>query len=125
ILVHAPGERPRGEDTAVEAARASGERRARRHLSRRRTGRGPLRLQTCGAAEAAGPVRRPGAYPRRLRCSSSGRRRGVRGRRTVKLLLDTHILLWAALDPERISEECRTAIEDGTNEVYASAVSAW
>ena len=43
----------------------------------------------------------------------------------MKLLLDTHILLWAALDPERISEECRTAIEDGTNEVYASAVSAW
>jgi PIN domain nuclease of toxin-antitoxin system len=43
----------------------------------------------------------------------------------VRLLLDTHILLWAALDPDRISAECRVAIEDGSNDVYASAVSAW
>jgi PIN domain nuclease of toxin-antitoxin system len=43
----------------------------------------------------------------------------------VRLLLDTHILLWAALAPDRISERCREAIEDGTNDVYASVVSAW
>jgi len=43
----------------------------------------------------------------------------------VRLLLDTHVLLWAALDPDRISATCRTAIEDGSNDVYASTVSAW
>jgi PIN domain nuclease of toxin-antitoxin system len=43
----------------------------------------------------------------------------------VRLLLDTHIILWAALEPARISAACRSAIEDGTNDVYASAVSGW
>jgi PIN domain nuclease of toxin-antitoxin system len=43
----------------------------------------------------------------------------------VKLLLDTHVLLWAALEPERIAPDCRAAIEDAANEVWVSAVSAW
>jgi PIN domain nuclease of toxin-antitoxin system len=43
----------------------------------------------------------------------------------VRLLLDTHILLWAAMEPDRLSPECRTAIEDGANDVYTSVVSAW
>ena len=43
----------------------------------------------------------------------------------MKLLLDTHVLLWAALEPERIAADCRAAIEDGLNEVHVSAVSAW
>jgi len=43
----------------------------------------------------------------------------------VRILLDTHVLLWAAVDPDQLSAECRVAIEDGANEVYASAVSAW
>jgi PIN domain nuclease of toxin-antitoxin system len=40
-------------------------------------------------------------------------------------LLDTHVLLWSALDPDRISGTCRDAIEDGENSVFVSAVSAW
>jgi PIN domain nuclease of toxin-antitoxin system len=43
----------------------------------------------------------------------------------LKLLLDTHVLLWAAIDPTRIAPDCRAAIEDGANEVWVSVVSAW
>jgi PIN domain nuclease of toxin-antitoxin system len=43
----------------------------------------------------------------------------------VKLLLDTHVVLWAAVDPDRLAEETREAIEDGANDVYVSAISAW
>jgi PIN domain nuclease of toxin-antitoxin system len=43
----------------------------------------------------------------------------------LRLLLDTHVLLWAATAPEQLREEAREAIEDGGNEVLVSAVSAW
>lgn len=43
----------------------------------------------------------------------------------MKLLLDTHVVLWAAADAERLSLETREAIEDGANEVLVSAVTAW
>jgi PIN domain nuclease of toxin-antitoxin system len=43
----------------------------------------------------------------------------------VKLLLDTHVVLWAATDPERIEPQARSAIEDGANDVFASIVTAW
>jgi len=43
----------------------------------------------------------------------------------VKLLLDTHVLLWSATDPARIGEAARGLLEDGSNEVLVSIVSAW
>lgn len=43
----------------------------------------------------------------------------------MKLLADTHVVLWAALEPERLSQSCRSALEDGANEVRVSVVSAW
>ncbi|HTU63070.1 MAG TPA: type II toxin-antitoxin system VapC family toxin [Polyangiales bacterium] len=43
----------------------------------------------------------------------------------MRLLLDTHILLWSALEPERLSNAARIAIEDAENGVYVSAASAW
>lgn len=43
----------------------------------------------------------------------------------MRLVLDTHILLWAALEPERIAPGARAAIEDGENEVFVSAISGW
>lgn len=43
----------------------------------------------------------------------------------MKLLLDTHVLLWSATDPGRIDEETRSAIEDGANDLLVSVVSAW
>lgn len=43
----------------------------------------------------------------------------------MKLLLDTHALLWAVLSPERLSAAARTAVEDWDNQVFVSTVSAW
>ncbi len=42
----------------------------------------------------------------------------------MRLLLDTHALIWAAQAPDLIPEIAREAIEDGENIVYVSAVSA-
>lgn len=43
----------------------------------------------------------------------------------MKLLLDTHALLWSATSPARLVPEARTALEDGTHEVLVSIVTAW
>ncbi len=43
----------------------------------------------------------------------------------MRLLLDTHVFLWALDAPERLPSEARHSIEDATNEVYVSAVVAW
>jgi PIN domain nuclease of toxin-antitoxin system len=43
----------------------------------------------------------------------------------MRLVLDTHVLLWAASDPDRIAVAAREAIADGENEVFVSAISAW
>lgn len=42
----------------------------------------------------------------------------------MKLLLDTHALLWWAHDPARLSSDAHNAISDGENEIYVSPVSA-
>ena len=43
----------------------------------------------------------------------------------MRLLLDTHVLLWALTDDPRLGTEARDAISDGQNAVFVSAVSAW
>lgn len=43
----------------------------------------------------------------------------------MNLLLDTHVLLWALTDDERLRPEARSVISDGRNVVHVSAVSAW
>ena len=43
----------------------------------------------------------------------------------MKLLVDTHVLLWSATDPDRIAAETRAAMEDGANDLFVSIVSAW
>jgi len=43
----------------------------------------------------------------------------------VKLLLDTHLLLWAAHNPKRVPKAARTLIEDLRNELLFSAASLW
>jgi PIN domain nuclease of toxin-antitoxin system len=43
----------------------------------------------------------------------------------MKLLLDTHILLWAAGEPEQLSNQAKALIEDPENQLYFSAVSLW
>lgn len=43
----------------------------------------------------------------------------------MKLLLDTHTILWLLGDPSRIAPEARRHVEDLSNAVLISAVSAW
>jgi len=43
----------------------------------------------------------------------------------VKLLLDTHLLLWAAGEPKRLSKSARTLINNPENELLFSAASLW
>jgi PIN domain nuclease of toxin-antitoxin system len=43
----------------------------------------------------------------------------------VKLLLDTHLLLWAADNPKRLSKAARAVIENPENELLFSAASLW
>ena len=41
------------------------------------------------------------------------------------LLLDTHLLLWAAGEPERLSEQTRVLLLDPANSLMFSAASIW
>ncbi len=43
----------------------------------------------------------------------------------MKLLLDTHLLLWAAGEPTQLSAAARTFIVDEQNELLFSAASLW
>ena len=43
----------------------------------------------------------------------------------MKLLLDTHLLLWAAGEPRRLSRQARALIDDPDNELLFSAASLW
>jgi len=43
----------------------------------------------------------------------------------MKLLIDTHLLLWAAGEPERLSHAARALIEDSHHELLFSAASLW
>src|SRR5438552_10419326 len=43
----------------------------------------------------------------------------------MKLLLDTHVLLWLASEPDRIGISARAELENGDNQVLVSVVSAW
>jgi len=43
----------------------------------------------------------------------------------VRLLIDTHILLWADERPRRIAPALRTAMRDETNEIVVSAATIW
>jgi PIN domain nuclease of toxin-antitoxin system len=43
----------------------------------------------------------------------------------MTLLLDTDVLLWALLEPQKLSPELRNALEDSDNTLVVSAVCAW
>ena len=43
----------------------------------------------------------------------------------MKLLLDTHIWLWSALEPARLSRSVKAALEDRENELWLSPISVW
>jgi len=43
----------------------------------------------------------------------------------VRLLLDTHVALWAVVDDPRLSAKARDLIGDPANEIFISAGSVW
>lgn len=43
----------------------------------------------------------------------------------MKLLLDTHVLLWAAGTPDKLSPRARTLLDDPDHELVFSAASIW
>ena len=43
----------------------------------------------------------------------------------MRLLLDTHVVLWALEDPATLADQARAAIEDPANDVAVSAASLW
>lgn len=43
----------------------------------------------------------------------------------MRLLVDTHLMLWAVASSSRLSGEARALMEDAANEVYYSAASIW
>lgn len=43
----------------------------------------------------------------------------------MKLLLDTHAMIWAFSEPERLPPKARAAIEDSRNDVWVSSAATW
>ena len=43
----------------------------------------------------------------------------------MKLLLDTHVLIWMDTDPSQLSSAASSALQDPSNTVYLSVVSVW
>jgi PIN domain nuclease of toxin-antitoxin system len=43
----------------------------------------------------------------------------------LKLLLDTHIWIWSLIEPARLSNDVRTALESHENELWLSPISTW
>jgi len=43
----------------------------------------------------------------------------------MRILLDTHILLWALAEPKKLSKETRAHLEDSEAEILFSAASIW
>jgi PIN domain nuclease of toxin-antitoxin system len=43
----------------------------------------------------------------------------------MKLLLDTHIFLWAFLEPKRLGPRLREALVKGDTEIYLSSITIW
>jgi PIN domain nuclease of toxin-antitoxin system len=43
----------------------------------------------------------------------------------MKLLLDTHIWIWALVEPARLTGHVRAALESAENELWLSPISVW
>ena len=43
----------------------------------------------------------------------------------MRILLDTHTLLWAALEPEKLSTKAKALLSSLSTDVFVSAASAW
>jgi PIN domain nuclease of toxin-antitoxin system len=43
----------------------------------------------------------------------------------MRYLLDTHVLLWWLVDPDKLTSKARDIIEDKANTIFISSVSIW
>jgi PIN domain nuclease of toxin-antitoxin system len=43
----------------------------------------------------------------------------------LRLLLDTHIILWSAAEPEKLSQNITNELESNSNELWFSPISMW
>jgi PIN domain nuclease of toxin-antitoxin system len=43
----------------------------------------------------------------------------------VRILLDTHVLIWALDDPTQLSTAATTALQDPANDLLLSAATVW
>ena len=43
----------------------------------------------------------------------------------MRLLLDTHTILWAMLNDPKLSTPARLLIEDSSNEIFVSVICIW
>jgi PIN domain nuclease of toxin-antitoxin system len=43
----------------------------------------------------------------------------------MRMLLDTHVLLWSLLEPERLGADVARKLEDEANELWISPITAW
>ena len=43
----------------------------------------------------------------------------------MKILLDTHVFIWMASTPEKLSDKAKKAILDHNNQLYLSSVTLW
>lgn len=43
----------------------------------------------------------------------------------MRILLDTHVLLWSLFDPERLPKKAKEKISNLQNEIFISAASLW
>lgn len=44
---------------------------------------------------------------------------------TIRYLIDTHIFIWADSDPQKLSSQVRSIIQNSQNQIYLSTVSLW
>lgn len=65
----------------------------------------------------------PSAHPPELIEQAAGAR--ARHGATVRVVLDTHVVLWWLVDDPALSTEARMAIADPGNDVLVSAASVW
>ena len=49
----------------------------------------------------------------------------MRGVKRLRLLLDTHIILWSAAEPEKLSQNITEELKNNSNELWFSPISVW
>jgi PIN domain nuclease of toxin-antitoxin system len=47
------------------------------------------------------------------------------GFKRLRLLLDTHIILWSAAEPEKLSQNITEELKNNSNELWFSPISVW